>query len=324
MSSASLKSLMAAKKASSAQRITHPFASYDRQSRLTCTLCPATVLKHDNLWGAHLISKGHRVNAQRYETQQQALREREEAAAAAASSAGKRKRKRSQSAESEGEDDTAAEGNGKRAREGTQDSDHDDDDDDDDDEGEKENGRNALPDGFFTDPSQAPVRSTTTEDEDADPAPGTEEDDPEWAAFEASLREAPEPATTSTTTSTAKATIFAAPVAYEFGAPKVAEEGEEEAEAQEEEEEETEEERLERWEREQVSSTKYGVGIQMGYLTHAFLYRLRQREEIMERIEAEEREQLEADSKVTALKRKLEAIKEARKKKKTEARSDDA
>ncbi|SGY85115.1 BQ5605_C009g05740 [Microbotryum silenes-dioicae] len=249
MSSASLKSLMAAKKASSVQRITHPFASYDRQSRLTCTLCPATVLKHDNLWGAHLISKGHRVNAQRYEREQQALREREEAAAVAAAAV-KGKRKRSQSAEPVHDESNNNE-KGKRAREGkgTQQSE-----DDNEDGPADENRTSALPDDFFTDPSQVPTRSTLAQDDAIDPTPTTaEEDDPEWAAFEASLQQdVPKPTTTITTTSsTAKATIFAAPVAYEFGAPKVAEEGEEEGEP-EEEEEETDEERLERLEREQA------------------------------------------------------------------------
>ncbi|SCZ98326.1 BZ3500_MvSof-1268-A1-R1_Chr3-2g06297 [Microbotryum saponariae] len=254
MSSASLKSLMAAKKASSTQRITHPFASYDRQSRLTCTLCPATVLKHDNLWGAHLISKGHRVNVQRYEREQQALREREEAAAvAAAAAAVKGKRKRSRSAEPvHGESNNNEKGKRAREAKGTQQS------DDDEDGPADENRTSALPDDFFTDRSQVPTRSTSAQDDATDPTPATaEEDDPEWAAFEASLQQdAPQPTTTTTTSSTAKATIFAAPVAYEFGAPKVAEEGEEQGEPEEEEEEETEEERLERLEREQVSSYK--------------------------------------------------------------------
>lgn len=99
------------------------------------------------------------------------------------------------------------------------------------------------------------------------------EDDPEWAAFEASL--AAGSAVEASAPSTAQATIFAAPVEYEFGAPKVDEEGVDGAAAgdDDEEPEETEEERIARQE-------------------------LEEREEIMARIVEEEREQIEADEKV--------------------------
>jgi zinc finger protein 830 len=223
--------------------------------------------------------QGHRVNVQRWEKEQAAIVEK------AVGSGGKRKR--------DDEDDAGA----KRPR-------------------EEEEG--ALPADFFADPSMAPSKPESVELEEEAPAPIEAEqadgtvDDPEWAAFEASLSAGP--TAPPPTASTANATIFAAPVMYEFGAPKVAEEGEEEEEGEGEEDEETEEEKAARKEREE-------------------------REEIMERIDEEEREQMEADEKVAVscsscagggvgadfvcrsflgsqvLKRRLEALREARKKK---------
>lgn len=239
---------MGARKAQA--RISHAFAKYDTSGRLSCSLCGLS-LKHENLWSSHLISKGHRVSVQRYEREQQA-----------AQAGGKRKR--------DGEEGGAG---AKRVKEVEEDE-------------EDEEDEGGLPADFFSDPSSAPKPASpspepevapTADDEPlastSAPPPPTADDEPEfdaeWAAFEATLNVPPPPTAAS---STAAATIFAAPVLYEFGAPKVAEEGEEEEEP-EEEEGETEEEKRERLDREE-------------------------REEIMERITEEEREQQEADEKV--------------------------
>lgn len=183
------------------------------------------------------------------------------AQAKAAAVSGKRKH-----AEDE-EDGTA----GKRPRE---------DDSDGDEQKEEDASSHALPADFFADPSQAPVPASPEVEEEVVAEKTTEEapvEDEEWAAFEASLQAGPSTSTTTVAApSTAKATVFSAPVEYEFGAPKVAEEGEGDGGAEEEEEieqEETEEERVERIDREE-------------------------REELMEKIEEETRLQREADDKV--------------------------
>ncbi|KAK3841232.1 MAG: hypothetical protein J3R72DRAFT_475674 [Linnemannia gamsii] len=46
---------------SASKRVTHPLAKYDpRTFRLTCAICgPATPIKSDSLWNAHLVSKAH-------------------------------------------------------------------------------------------------------------------------------------------------------------------------------------------------------------------------------------------------------------------------
>lgn len=173
--------------------------------------------------------------------------------------------------------DGAAEGTSKRVR----------DDNDDDDVGPE--AANALPSDFFANANDRPPPAAADDDDDDGddevPAPaaaaeiGTE-DDPEWAAFEASLSAGPPPQQVAAP-STASATIFAAPVEYEFGAPKIAEEGgegeggagREENDGEEGQEEETEEEKMARLEQEE-------------------------REEIMGRILQEEREQIEMDEKV--------------------------
>ncbi|KAK4700111.1 hypothetical protein P7C70_g6139, partial [Phenoliferia sp. Uapishka_3] len=266
MSSAQLKSLMSAKRTQA--RLTHPYAKYSG-NRLSCSLCGASTsgLKEVQ-WSSHILSKGHRVNVRKVEAE----------AAKEAERAGKRAR--------EEEDAGEAGGAGKRAREES------------DNGQEEQSASSALPDDFFADPSMAPP-PRIEEDEDMEQEPTTAEaappeEDDEWAAFEATLANAPPPPTVAPS---AGATIFSAPVRplfsaacgahgvikangaelrqvmYEFGAPKVAEEGEEEAVEEEEEDGETEEEKAERLEREE-------------------------REEIMDRIQEEEREQMEADEKV--------------------------
>ncbi|KAG0379816.1 hypothetical protein BGX24_011589 [Mortierella sp. AD032] len=46
---------------SASKRVTHPLAKYDPKTfRLTCAICgPATPIKSDSLWNAHLVSKAH-------------------------------------------------------------------------------------------------------------------------------------------------------------------------------------------------------------------------------------------------------------------------
>ncbi|GAA5966901.1 hypothetical protein JCM3765_001293 [Sporobolomyces pararoseus] len=255
---ASLKSLMKAKKESS--RISHPHAKYSSSGQLSCSLC-GSQLKSEAIWGSHLVSKQHRVNVQKVERQQQLLAEQE--AAAARSSNGKRK-SRSPSPSSP---------SSKRQRSG-------------------DSPPNNLPSDFYT--SQEPVPSTSSASASVpvqQPAEEEEEEDPSIDEFLSTL--SAEPSTT-TGANSASATISAAPVKFEFGAPKIRAEGEENEEGEGEEEEEqgeTEEERKEREEREE-------------------------REEMMARLEEEEREQREADEKVTALKRRLELMRQAKKNKK--------
>lgn len=232
-----LRSLLRAKQ--STTRLSHPLARYSASGQLSCALC-RLALKSDALWGAHVVSKGHRGNVKR--------REAEEAE-------GRGKRGREEEGGQEGEGEGEGEPEGKRVKE----------------------GGGGLPADFFADPKQAPA--PTTEEAQADLVPEdeaeAEADDPELAAFLAGLdndpptADAPAPGP-----STATATLSAAPVTYEFGAPKVVEDGEVEEDAEAEEEEaETEEERVARERREEA-------------------------EEIMSRMEEEEREQKEADDKV--------------------------
>ncbi|GAA5957512.1 hypothetical protein JCM8115_001342 [Rhodotorula mucilaginosa] len=275
----SLKSMMAAKKAQ--HRITAPHAKYSNSGQLSCSLC-GLAIKHESLWGAHVQSKAHRVNVQKLEAEQR------QAAAEAERSSAKRRRE-----DGPGDDEEGAGGDAsKRARDGD------------------EVGR--LPSGFFADPSQAPPPAPSTSSSAAGAsthestsaamqgrdAAQEEEEDPEWAEFEkylASGSNAGPAQDSGASRSTASATIKAAPVKFEFGAPVVEEDGEGvgaggDDEPEEEEEQETEEERIEREMREE-------------------------REEMMARLEEEEREQREADEKVTALKKRLEAIRAARQKK---------
>ncbi|GAA6054681.1 hypothetical protein JCM3770_006384 [Rhodotorula araucariae] len=167
--------------------------------------------------------------------------------------------------------------------------------DDDGDDGQDDR-TGALPADFFADPAHAPTPRVPSPA--PAPAPVPAEADPDMDEFLASLSAA-NPAADDGGASTARATISAAPVRFEFGAPVVAAEGEDEGEgaaagedgADDEDQEETEEERAEREAREE-------------------------REEMMARLEEEEREQREADEKVTVLKRRLEALRAARNSKK--------
>lgn len=255
----SLKSLLSSKRASA--RLTHPFARYNPSGALSCTICHLPI-KHENLWSAHLLSKGHRVNVVKAE---------KESEKNALTSAVKRKR----------EEDGLNKGVGKKVKEDVVEEELD----------EEEESSGGLPADFFSDVTQRPTTASSSPEPESStnvsatrtepiaststvPSSTTTEPsaaDLEWAAFEASLA-ADDAAATSI--STFGSTIFAEPVMYEFGAPKVLEEGEEPEGEEEEEEGETEEEKAAREETEE-------------------------KEAIMERIEEEEREQLEADEKVS-------------------------
>ncbi|KAK4056419.1 hypothetical protein OIO90_002562 [Microbotryomycetes sp. JL221] len=296
----SLRKLM--KDKSTAARLTHSLARYDTRGNLSCSVCHVQI-KTAALFGPHLQSKAHRSNVQKQQQQQQRQ-------ASSLTAAGVHKRPRPDNDEHEPvDDDVTLNGNdNKRIRSQHQPSQSQHDDDDDDGDGEDDDAARAtgsrstaLPDDFFADPTQAPTMLQQDDDEDdkddRDDRTGTgngaaaDEDDPEWAEFEASLRQdgtsSIGPAVTQPS-----ATISAAPVEYEFGAPKI--EGvDDDAEQRDQEDddvepEETEEERLARLDREE-------------------------KEEIMQRIEQEELEQKLADDKVVALKKKLELMKAQRK-----------
>ncbi|KAM0789743.1 hypothetical protein ACM66B_006598 [Microbotryomycetes sp. NB124-2] len=288
-----LKSLMKAKQASA--RLTHPNAKYDARGQLSCNVCHVQI-KSAALFGPHLQSKAHRTNVQKQQQQQEGSKVtgqkrkldetddgdvdddgRQAHAMSADSSSVSAKRKRDENGQQD-EQEAGAE--------------------------DSSNGGTGLPADFFADPSQAPVaRADSDVDEEMEDGQGREQDDvaqddPEWAAFEAALRDGPSGAEAGPSTTAPSATISAAPVEYEFGAPKVEAEDEENAAAaaggddddEQAEPEETEAERLARLDREE-------------------------KEEIMQRIEEEELEQRMADEKVSALKRKLEMMKAARKSK---------
>ncbi|GAA5926684.1 C2H2-type zinc finger protein [Sporobolomyces koalae] len=242
MSSASLKSLMKAKKQSA--RLTHPHARYSSAGQLSCSLC-GIQLKSEALWGSHLVSKQHRVAAQAAERQQQQ----------------QQTHKRKSRSPSPGP-------NSKRPR------------------------ADAGPSLDTASPSiTSPPQADRASEGRTPSAPvAVPEEDPSIDEFLPTLSN-----DTPASSSTAQATISAAPIKFEFGAPKVRTHGEEgdedvEGEANDVEPEETEDERRDRLEQEE-------------------------REEMMARLEEEEREQKEADEKVTALKRRLELMRQAKKNK---------
>lgn len=145
-----------------------------------------------------------------------------------------------------------------------------------------------LPDDFYEDPSQRPTLPissspavTTTAQSAQD---GDNDNDDEWAAFEATLAVPSTnilPSTTPNNNNTLSATTRSAPVLYQFGAPIVVpldetnnpKPDQNELQEEEEEEEETEDEKRERLAREE-------------------------REEMIERMDKEVREQEEGDEKV--------------------------
>ncbi|KAH8921214.1 hypothetical protein BT69DRAFT_1283321 [Atractiella rhizophila] len=172
---ASLRTLMKSKTLSS--RLTHPYARYSHSNALSCSLCGTPIKGGDQLWGAHLQSKGHRVAVAKKEKE----REREE------------ERRRREVVESVDVDANEGRKGGKRRLEEV-----DGDVDVSMDEEVVVNGREAkkarvegdLPSDFFDAPPQNPQEKATGKGSAALPPPqnaNAEEEDPEWAAFEASV-----------------------------------------------------------------------------------------------------------------------------------------
>lgn len=281
---ADLRALMKERKAA-AKRIDHPYAKYSNAGQLSCSLCTLSV-KNEVLWPAHLTSKVHRQNVR-----QQQIAATEDAARAEESVSTSKtvvgtKRAAEDTAgrhEATGEEPGVS---AKRVRW---------EDEDDNDRANQTSYQDALatglPAGFFDNSTRAPVseasQSTTGISNDAHP-PAIEDD--EMAEFEAFLAtEEPEASTSSAgpTVFSAQATISADEVL--FNNEPEGEDRPDEEEADEEDDDgepkESEEERLAREER----------------------------EELMERIEQEEREQREADERVELLKKRLLAVRTAKK-----------
>ncbi|GAA5982769.1 hypothetical protein JCM11641_007782 [Rhodosporidiobolus odoratus] len=217
---ASLKNLIKAKKASA--RLDAPHARYSHSGQLSCALCGLN-LKHESLWGSHIISKTHRLNLQKYDAEQAAAAE--------------KKRKRDEE-EYQGEDGAANPVKRARPDNSSTSDPH---------AAPPSSAANSLPAGFFADASQAPVETSTTTETTARPG---DEDDPDLADFLDSLAVGPD-STGAPARSTVTATISAGPVKYEFGAPKEDEDGGNGNAEEEEAPQETQDERVEREMREE-------------------------------------------------------------------------
>ncbi|KAK1923485.1 hypothetical protein DB88DRAFT_300217 [Papiliotrema laurentii] len=269
------RSLLRAKKAEA--RVDHPYAAYSAAGVLRCSICAVPVKQ----WDAHLLTKQHRTSVSR-EKALQAKQQQKRSAAEALDSAEGSTSKRAKTQES------AAEGkNGQETK-----------DDDDEDEGVP-----ALPAGFFSSGNKPSIGETAAaSEEDAQKKTVEPTGDPELDDFLASL-ETDDALALPTTAETAAVPTAASQkkryqssssaavpgvASYEAAPVRLAPSGEEvQAEEQEEEPTETEEERRARIAREE-------------------------REEIMGRLEEEERAQEDADSRVTALKARMEALKKKR------------
>jgi zinc finger protein 830 len=276
----SLRALVQQKKA--AARLDHPLASYSSSGKLSCLACSIPI-KHDALFAAHLASKQHRINAQaRAQGQAQAKRAREQEAAAATLAP----------VDYEGSSD-----------------------EDDGDDGERERKRqrtdgpevsSSLPADFFADPSQAPAPSAPSRSPSPTaPAAPVEEEDDDWLAFE---RDVLGPSTSKiastapATLNSAGVTITAEPVLYgETEEDKPAGEAEEADDGPPPETDAERVARLDLEEREELMSRiEECVGASLSHSAAA------------EDHHREEREQLEADERVEAMKRRLAAVREAK------------
>jgi len=225
---ADLRRLM--KERAASKRIEHPYARYNNGGNLSCSLC-SLAIKSEVLWPSHLTSKVHRSNVKKEKDAQQEL-----------------------------EVQTATSSNGKRANE-DEEMLHDGQDRQKrvriDEAGSQEYAAtSSFPPGFFDNPADAPASN----DQDM-PTSQENEEDPEWAAFEATLAEedAPQASTSAngpgaTASSYASATISAGEVLYGNGQEdeEAAQEGADEEEDENDEPKETEEERRDREEREEL------------------------------------------------------------------------
>lgn len=86
--------------------ITDPFASYSSTGTLRCSACSYLTIKHESLWGSHVLSKSHRGNVAR--TREEELRQAE----IQRTKDGKRKAADDAPFNSRGEKDTSLPSNG--------------------------------------------------------------------------------------------------------------------------------------------------------------------------------------------------------------------
>ncbi|KAA1136434.1 hypothetical protein PGTUg99_031625 [Puccinia graminis f. sp. tritici] len=275
MSSKSLRSLM--KDRQLAKRIQHQFAKYDTSGRLTCTICNGLTVKSEALWPSHLTSKAHRLNYQNYQTSVNSHSE----TTNGSSSAPTLSKRKPEEMSSENQIDRSGSQEKKVRFDGPSSSE----------ENTRESSninpqsKSSLPADFFDDPSQTPSNLDDQSEEKEE-----EEEDPEWKAFEAALQD---PTTEDTSANLfAQASLIAEPVLYDSGKPaemdselvdgQLLEEQQQEGE-------EEEEDPIEKKIREE-------------------------KEEIMDRIQNEEREQLEADQRVLRMKARVNAFRASRKK----------
>ena len=261
-------------------RISHPYAAYSSSGQLRCIPC-GTPVKQASMWEGHIGSKAHRTAVVK-------MRAREEAEAAAAREE-EELRKRKQSEEMD-EDDGEEARSSKKSRV------------DEDVPMETSTTRTpkGFPAGFFSDPSRALVLDDDDDDNEGETQSNAQTTtqpktqlDLEYEQFQATVVSADamdEEKEEDRKEAYARATVFAepelltngreglpTPVGAEDAEPDIAEPAKEE----------TEEEKRKRLE-------------------------LEERELIMDRLIEEERAQEEADSRVSLLKAKVEALKKAR------------
>ncbi|EGG07796.1 uncharacterized protein MELLADRAFT_85439 [Melampsora larici-populina 98AG31] len=201
MSSKALRSLM--KERQLAKRIQHEYAKYDTIGKLTCTLCNGLAVKTEALWPSHLTSKQHRLSLQNQKSSLQVN----------SASSAKRKSEVPTSDQDVSENTEGSTSNSLRETKRTR---FDDTLPEEEAEEVDETPTSNLPSGFFDDESQRPPpRSKSPDETDPDPI----QEDPEWAAFEASLATKEEPEDQSSVFT--KASIFVEPVPYnENGIPE--------------------------------------------------------------------------------------------------------
>ena len=276
---ADVRALLKAKRQEA--RVTHPYATYNASGALRCKACGAAV-KFASAWEGHLGSKAHRVAVAN-------LKAKEEAAAAAASALSKR------SAEDDDDDDGGDEQmevevnmQPKAKRQRT--------------EEREEPTRTVFPTDFFSDPSRALPPQDDDEDDDNDddnmgegevaPPPPKSQFDLEWAAFERDMQSVQKKPALDPQETYARATVAAEPELVPA---------------------------LEGLPGHQVPAGGGGEGAPGSELEQKISEeeeRKRKMQEehelIMDRLLEEERAQEEADSRVAALKSRVEMLKKKR------------
>ena len=269
---ADVRALLKAKRQEA--RVTHPYATYNASGALRCKAC-GTAVKFASAWEGHLGSKAHRVAVAN-------LKAKEEAAAASAQS--------KRSAEDDDEDDEQMEVEvnmqPKAKRQRT--------------EEREEPTRTVFPTDFFSDPSRALPPRDDDEDDDDDnmgegevaPPPPKSQFDLEWAAFERDMQSVQKKPALDPQETYARATVAAEPELVPA---------------------------LEGLPGHQVPAGGGGEGAPGSELEQKISEeeeRKRKMQEehelIMDRLLEEERAQEEADSRVAALKSRVEMLKKKR------------